>query len=64
MSDVKAFYGAKRDNTVLDIASKKHDIKLSALLSWPIHASYDEDVKIRSANGVRSIENSDQSCGT
>ena len=49
VSDVKAVYGAKRDNTVLDIASKKYDIKLSALLSWPIHASYNEDVKTRSA---------------
>ena len=49
MSDVKAVYGAKRDNTVLDTASKKYDIELSALLSWPIHASYDKDVKTRSA---------------
>ncbi len=49
MSDVKAVFGAKRDNTVLDIALKKYDIKLRALLSWPIHASYDEDVKTRSA---------------
>ena len=31
MSDVKAVYGAKRNNTVLDIVSKKYDIELSAL---------------------------------
>ena len=49
VSDVKAVYGVNRNNTVLDIASKKYDTELSALLSWPIYASYDEDVKTRSA---------------
>ena len=47
ISDVKTVYEIRKNNPV--ITTRKYDIELSAVQSWPIYASYDEDIKSRNA---------------
>ena len=47
--DVKSIYGIASDRIVGLILTRRYDIELRALLSWPAYASYNKDVKMRHA---------------